>query len=155
MKRSLLLLISFAYIANGASEITLKPVFEKSADGIFHQNEQIHFGFELSNLSKKKLEVRVTWEVVTDQKIPISKSIPAIITVQQSEKRVVRYDTKISGPGFYKGTLKCSWDSGQVSKTVQVGYAPETLLPPLTREPDFKRFWDESRVKLQKVNPQY
>ena len=155
MKRSLLLLISFAYIANGASEITLKPVFEKSADGIFHQNEQIHFGFELSNLSKKKLEVRVTWEVVTDQKIPISKSIPAIITVQQSEKRVVRYGTKISGPGFYKGTLKCSWDGGQVSQTVQVGYAPEALLPPLTREPDFKIFWDESRVKLQKVDPQY
>ena len=155
MKRSLLLLISFAYIANGASEITLKPVFEKSADGIFHQNEQIHFGFELSNLSKKKLEVRVTWEVVTDQKIPISKSIPAIITVQQSEKRVVRYGTKISGPGFYKGTLKCFWDGGQVSQTVQVGYAPEALLPPLTREPDFKRFWDESRAKLQKVDPQY
>ena len=94
-------------------------------------------------------------EVVTDQKIPISKSIPAIITVQQSEKRVVRYGTKISGPGFYKGTLKCSWDGGQVSQTVQVGYAPEALLPPLTREPDFKRFWDESRVKLQKVDPQY
>ena len=155
MKRSLLFLISFAYIANGASEITLKPVFEKSADGIFHQNKEIHFGFELSNLSKKKLEVRVTWEVVTDQKIPINKSKPTKITVQMTEKRVVRYGTKISAPGFYKGTLNCSWDGGQVSRTVQVGYAPEALLPPLTREPDFKRFWDESRAKLQKVNPQY
>ena len=155
MKQTLFILISFAFIANGASEISLKPVFEKSADGIFRQNGEIHFGFELSNLSKKKLEVRVTWEVVTDHKIPISKSSPATITVQQSEKRVVRYGTKISGPGFYKGILKCSWEGVQVSQTVQVGYAPEALLPPLTREPDFKRFWDESRAKLQKVDPQY
>ena len=90
-------------------------------------------------IRKKKLEVRVTWEVVTNQKIPINKSKPTKITVQMAEKRVVRYGTKISAPGFYKGTLNCSWDGGQVSRTVQVGYAPEALLPPLTEKLELKK----------------
>ena len=40
--------------------------------------------------------------------------------------------------GFYKGTLNCSWKGGRVNQTVQVGYAPEDILPPLTKEADQK-----------------
>jgi cephalosporin-C deacetylase-like acetyl esterase len=36
-----------------------------------------------------------------------------------------------------------------------VGYGPEKLLPPLTTESDFQNFWDESRARLKKVDPQY
>ena len=68
---------------------------------------------------------------------------------------MVSYTAKIPGPGFYKGTITCSWQGGRVTKTVQVGYAPEKLLPPLTAESDFQKFWNESRASLKKVDPQY
>ena len=42
-----------------------------------------------------------------------------------------------------------------MSQTVQVGYAPEDLLPPLTQEPDFEEFWDESLEQLRQIDPQY
>ena len=68
---------------------------------------------------------------------------------------MVSYAAKIPGPGFYKGTITCSWEGGRVTKTVQVGYGPEKLLPPLTTESDFQKFWNESRASLKKVDPQY
>ena len=44
------------------------PVFEKSANGIFHKNKEVHFGFELNNQLKDPVEVKVVWQVSTDQK---------------------------------------------------------------------------------------
>ena len=51
INRALYLLIGFAFtsVADGASGIGLKPVFEKSSDGIFRQNKEVYFGFELVN----------------------------------------------------------------------------------------------------------
>ena len=157
INRALYLLIGFTFtsVADGASGIGLKPVFEKSSDGIFRQNKEVYFGFELVNRSKKALEVRLSWQIATDQKKQIIKSKSSTKIIQASEKRVVSYGAKIPGPGFYKGTIKCSWDGGEVSQSVQVGYAPEALLPPLTREPDFRNFWDKSLARLEKVDPQY
>ena len=95
------------------------------------------------------------WQVKTDQKQPVVKSTPSKIKLAADEKTVASFVPKVPGPGFYKGTVTCSWQGGQVSQTIQVGYAPEKLLPPLAAEPDFKKFWDESRARLEKVDPQY
>ena len=75
ISRALYLLIGFAFtsVADGASGIGLKPVFEKSSDGIFRQNKEVYFGFELVNRSKKALEVRLSWQIATDQKKQIIK----------------------------------------------------------------------------------
>ena len=153
----LVLLISFglAGIAHGAPGIYLRPVFEKSANGIFHENKEVHFGFELNNQLKDPVEVKVVWQVSTDQKKLVIKSNPSTIKIPVDEKRVASYAAKIPGPGFYKSTITCSWEGGRVTKTVQVGYGPEKLLPPLTTESDFQKFWNESRASLKKVDPQY
>ena len=153
----LVLLISFglAGIAHGAPGIYLRPVFGKSANGIFHENKEVHFGFELNNQLKDPVEVKVVWQVSTDQKKLVIKSNPSTIKIPVDEKRVASYAAKIPGPGFYKSTITCSWEGGRVTKTVQVGYGPEKLLPPLTTESDFQKFWNESRASLKKVDPQY
>ena len=93
--------------------------------------------------------------MVTDQKKPVSKSAPSTIEIPVDEKRVVSHAAKILGPGFYKGTITCSWKGGNVNQTVQVGCAPEKLLPPLTSEPDFEKFWKESLAQLREIDPQY
>jgi cephalosporin-C deacetylase-like acetyl esterase len=155
VKRVLLILCAFVSFVHGAPGIYLRPVFEKSANGIFDQNKEVYFGFELNNRLKNPVEVKVVWQVTTDQKKPISKSAPSTIKIPVDEKRVVSYATKIPEPGFYKGTLICTWEGGKVSQTVQVGYSPEKLLPPLTKEPDFEKFWKESLAGLKKADPQY
>ena len=112
MKLVLLILCAFASVAHGAPGIHLRPVFEKSANGIFKKNKEIHFGFELNNRLKNPVEVKVVWKVATDQKKPVSKSAPSTIKIPVGEKRVASYVAKIPGPGFYKGTITCSWEGG-------------------------------------------
>ena len=155
VKLVLLILFGLAGIAHGAPGIYLRPVFGKSANGIFHENKEVHFGFELNNQLKDPVEVKVVWQVSTDQKKLVIKSNPSTIKIPVDEKRVASYAAKIPGPGFYKSTITCSWEGGRVTKTVQVGYGPEKLLPPLTTESDFQKFWNESRASLKKVDPQY
>ena len=96
------------------------------------ENKEVHFGFELNNRLKDQVEVKVVWQVTTDQKQPVVKSTPSKIKLAADEKTVASFVAKVPGPGFYKGTVTCSWQGGQASQTVQVGYAPEKLLPPLT-----------------------
>ena len=146
---------SLACAAHGAKEVALEPVFEKSLNGIFAEGNEVHFGFSLKNQTKEQLDLEVFWVVATDQKEPVSQSDPVRIKVPPSEKRISRYSTKIPVPGFYKGTVTCAWKGGQIRQTVQVGYAPEDILPPLSMESDFQKFWDGSLDRLAKVDPQY
>ena len=153
--QGLIVLFVFVSVAYGAPGIHIRPVFEKSDNGIFDKNKEVHFGFELNNRLGNPVEVKFIWQVVTDQKKPVSKSAPSTIEIPVDEKKVVSYAVKIPGPGFYKGTIICSWRGGKVNQTVQVGYAPEKLLPPLTSEPDFEKFWKESLAQLREIDPQY
>ena len=155
MRLALYSLWALVCAAQGAKEVVLEPVFEKSANGIFTKGKEVHFGFSLKNQTKDQLDLEMAWKVATDQKESVVQSKPVRIKVPAGEKRISRYSAKIPAPGFYKGTLNCSWKGGRVSQTVQVGYAPEDILPPLTKEADFKKFWDGSLVRLAKVDPQY
>jgi len=146
---------AFVCTVHGAKEIVLEPVFEKSPNGIFTKDKQIHFGFSLNNRTKEQLDVEVLWEVTTDQKEPVVQSDPVRLKVPAGGKRISRYSAKIPGPGFYKGTLTSAWKGGRARQTVQVGYAPEDILPALTKETDFQEFWDGSLAALAKVDPQY
>jgi cephalosporin-C deacetylase-like acetyl esterase len=141
--------------AHGAKEVVLEPVFEKSDNGIFTRGKEVHFGFSLKNQTKKQLDLEVVWEVASDQKKPVVQSDPIRLKIPAGEKRISRYSAKISEAGFYKGTLAFAWPGGRGKQTVQVGYAPEDILPPLTKEADFQKFWDGSRSRLAKVDPRY
>ena len=155
MRLALWSIWALACAAHGAKEVVLEPVFEKSLNGIFTKDKEVHFGFSLKNQTKQQLDLEVVWEVVTDQKERVVQSDPVRIKVPAGEKRGSRYSAKIPAPGFYKGTITCIWKGGRISQTVQVGYAPEDILPPLTKEADFQKFWDGSLARLAKVDPEY
>ena len=120
MKFIHLILYTFASVAHGAPGIHLRPVFEKSANGIFDKNQEVHFGFELNNRLKDPVEVKFAWQVATDQKEPISQSAPSVIKIPADEKRIVSYAAKIPAPGFYKGTLICTWEGGKVLSLIHI-----------------------------------
>ena len=155
MRLVLCSLWALACAVHGAQDVVLKPVFEKSANGIFTKGKEVHFGFSLKNQTKDQLDLEMAWKVATDQKEPVVQSDPVRIKVPAGEKRIARYSANIPRAGFYKGTVTCAWKGGRVSQTVQVGYAPEDILPPLTKEADFKKFWDGSLARLAKVDPRY
>ena len=73
VKLVLLILLGLTGVAHGAPGIYLRPVFEKSANGIFDQNKEVHFSFELNNRLKDPVEIKVVWQVMTDQKTSIGK----------------------------------------------------------------------------------
>ena len=59
VKLVLLILCGLAGIAHGALGIYLRPVFEKSANGIFNHDDEVHFMFELNNRLKDSVDVKV------------------------------------------------------------------------------------------------
>ena len=149
------LLPILAFSANGAQKVLLEPLFEKSANGIFHKDREVHFGFSLDSRLKDPVGVDLEWEITTDQGEPVARSKPSRLKIPGGGKKTSGYSVKIPGPGFYKGKLSCSWEGGRVSRTVQVGYAPEKILPPLTGQVDFREFWNESLAELAQVDPQF
>ena len=91
-----------AGITHGAPGIYLRPVFEKSANGIFNKDKEVHFGFELNNRLRDPVEVKVEWRVTTDQKKLVLELAPFLIKFTADEKRVVSY------PGYKDLTLDFS-----------------------------------------------
>ena len=59
---------ALACAAHGAKEVVLEPVFEKSLNGIFAKDKEVHFGFSLKNQTKQQLDLELVWQVATDQK---------------------------------------------------------------------------------------
>lgn len=55
-------------------------------------------------------------------------------------------------PGFYR--VVCTL-SGDIKRSITLGYEPEKIKTPLTREPDFKQFWKQRKQDLARVAPQY
>ena len=151
----MLLLVTFTCAGSVVAGISLRPVFADASDGIFHEGQEVSFAFELRNLENDPVEVEVCWQVATDEGETVKRSSPSITRIPGGKDLIVHYSSKISSPGFYKGSLFCSWDNHKISKTLQVGYAPEKIVPPLTRESDFEEFWRTSLRSLRKIPPEF
>ena len=154
MEKFLFILCAITGVAHGAEGISVRPVFGKFANGIVPENQKVTFGFELHNHLKKRMEIKIQWQVSTDQKKTIAASEQTVL-LSANEKSIHTFAPKISMPGFYKAAITCMWLKGKVKQSVQVGYAPEKLLPPLTSQPDLKAFWDKSRTSVSKVDPRF
>ena len=152
---ALILITSFPLLTGNAKSLTLNPIFEESKNGIFEKDNEIHFSFVLHNDTDKEVKASLFWQVYTDQNELINQSVPEKIEISANKKRSIRYTAKISNPGFYKGTLNCSWGNEKLTRTVQVGYSPLSILPPLTREPDFQVFWENAIKDLKSVPPKF
>ena len=152
---ALILITSFPLLTGNAKSLTLNPIFEESKNGIFEKDNEIHFSFVLHNDTNKEVKASLFWQVYTDQNELINQSVPEKIEISANKKRSIRYTAKVSNPGFYKGTLNCSWGNEKLTRTVQVGYSPLSILPPLTREPDFQMFWENAIKDLKSVPPKF
>ncbi|MBL63111.1 MAG: hypothetical protein CMI30_06825 [Opitutae bacterium] len=141
-------------IAWGAEGIKLAMDTGSIADGIFPFGQSAKLGVSLENRMKVEVKLKIEWQLTTDEKKAIGSHQEQII-LEASGKANATFEREFPEPGFYWVTATCSWEGGKASRSMQVGYAPEMLRPPLTAQPDLRAFWDHSLAELTKVKPRY
>ena len=136
------------------SPILVRIVPTNDNNGIFKVKQPITLDVHLENRKNKEFETLITCSLTTDEdNFVYSISEKHIITPKSKFIRKFRFNVK--GPGFYKVVVKCAWEEGITNQTMQLGYDPESVRPPLTKGPDFEDFWKESINSLRQVDPQF
>ena len=164
MERTLMTLIAFLIFASllsnspsygeEPSPILVRIVPTNDNNGIFKATQPITLDVHLENRKNKEFETLITCSLTTDEdNFVYSMSEKHIITPKSKFIRKFRFNVK--GPGFYKVIVKCAWEEGITNQTMQLGYDPESVRPPLTKGPDFEDFWKESINSLRQVDPQF
>jgi cephalosporin-C deacetylase-like acetyl esterase len=138
----------------GADGIKLGIDTGPFANGIFPHGKRAEIGVSLENRMKVEAKLKIRWQLKTDEKQAVTSHSEEKI-LKAGEKTRVSFEQKFEQPGFYWVTVNCSWDGGKASRSMQVGYAPTKLRPPLTAQPDLRAFWDHSLAKLAKVPPRF
>ena len=164
MERTLMTLVAFlifgSLLSNSPSygeepsPILVRIVPTNDNNGIFKAKQPITLDVHLENRKNKEFETLITCSLTTDEdNFVYSISEKHIITPKSKFIRKFRFNVK--GPGFYKVIVKCAWEEGITNQTMQLGYDPESVRPPLTKGPDFESFWKESINSLRQVDPQF
>ena len=123
-------------------------------DGIFKANEPLNINVHLENTAKRKIKTVLTCSLSTDEDDPIySMQEKHDLKLSGKLTRMIKFNVK--DPGLYKVIIKCAWEEGSTSLSMQIGYDPEKIRPQLTKEPDFDRFWKETVTALRGVDPQF
>jgi len=151
---ALLLFFSLPLVVCGKDAIEVRIDTGAFKDGIFPRGERVVLGATLKNRTKIPVKVCIVWKIETDEKQPIATHSDGT-TLEPGGKATVSFGLNAEKPGFFLATVTCSWKGGRVSSSMQIGYAPLELRPPLTAEPDFQAFWDKSRAALDKVPPRF
>ena len=125
------------------------------ANGIYGPPAPLPVTIAIENHTYTDYELKATFELVNDR-------VDAGRRVLETQKTTVRVESKGTvsqsiafaspPPGFYY--VVCTLND-TLKKSMIFGYEPEKIVSPLTREADFKRFWQDRKQDLAKVAPQF
>ena len=123
-------------------------------DGIFPADKPMEFGVTVESQVPEAMTGRLNWTIQTDEKTDIHHESTNVTLVAGKAQQI---DCRFlpTRPGFYFASCTFVGEGGEVSQRMQLGYAPEKLKSPLTREPDFRAFWNRSREALRRVEPRF
>lgn len=123
-------------------------------DGIFPAGSPMEFTATIENKSPQAISGRLQWKIQTDEKTDVHhESTPLILPANKRQR--VRCSFSPSRPGFFFANCSFVGEGGEISQKMQLGYAPEKIVSPLTRQPDFEAFWDQSREELKRIDPRF
>ena len=123
-------------------------------NGVFEAKKPLTLDVHLENTEEKEFETLLTCSLTTDEDTFVH-SISEKHHLQSKRKFTRKFKFNVNEPGFYKVIVKCSWEEGSTNQVMQIGYDPESVRPPLTKESDFESFWKESLTALKQVDPQF
>jgi cephalosporin-C deacetylase-like acetyl esterase len=123
-------------------------------DGIFPAGKPMEFTATLENRSSRVISGHLKWNIQTDEKTDVHhESRP--LTLAPGKRQDVRSSFLPSRPGFFFAQCSFVREDGEVSRRMQLGYAPEKIFSASTREADFEEFWNQARQELEQVDPQF
>lgn len=130
-------------------------------DGVFFDKQGLPIAVTVSNGAAHKLEGHLEWKVASDKIL----TDPGAVLAQEAQALSVRAGLSKrftcgfspTTPGFYQAncTFKSPDGSTLMSITKFLGYRPEEIEVPLTRQPDFDAFWKNTLDELATVDPQF
>jgi len=125
-------------------------------DGIFAGEDAFKVTAALQNDTPRHLAGTVRWQIADDEgTLPLEESEEASLRANSAANVACVFTPET--PGFYKVTCTFKPESGDEStaETKFLGYRPEEITAPLTRQPDFDAFWAKTLDALREVDPQF
>jgi len=126
----------------------------ESPDGLYFSPDPLALTVKIDNHSEKGFELGASFELVDDR-------VDSAYVLQRYQK-VIPIDGKGTvpqsiefaspPPGFYR--VICTVND-RLKKDIVLGYEPEEIVSPLTREADFEQFWKTRKQELAAVAPEY
>lgn len=125
-------------------------------DGIFVGEGPLGLSARLQNDTPLHMAGTVRWQAADDEGTALLEASDQA-SVGPNSARDVSCEFSPDRPGFYKVTCTFDPESGDTStaETKLLGYRPEEVNAPLTREPDFDAFWANTLAALGEVDPQF
>ena len=125
-------------------------------NGIFINAEPIQVAATLENATSQQLLGHLDWSLEGDEGTSITSVSSEVELSAMGTLKANRSFENLS-PGFYKVT--CSFRSEEknitVSKSMIIGYEPEKIQAPLTKQNDFDKFWSNTLQSLAEVDPEF
>ncbi|NQV32163.1 MAG: acetylxylan esterase, partial [Phycisphaeraceae bacterium] len=126
----------------------------KNANGIYGAPDPLTVTVHIENKTASSHELNATFELVNDRvdSVQVFERLDATVKVkgQGETSRILRFMPP--GPGFYH--VVCTLNNS-VKKTMVLGYDPEKIKSPMTREADFDEFWKKRKQVLSSVDPEF
>jgi len=126
----------------------------ENPNGIHFSPDPLPVTISIENHSHAAYELNAMFELVNDR--------VDSVRVLESKRETIRIDSKAEvsrtiefappPPGFYH--VVCTLNDS-LKKTMILGYDPEKIVSPLTRQADFDEFWKQRKQELAGVAPEY
>ena len=141
----------------GWRELLELKLESKSDNGVFAPGQPISISANLKNRTDKTVTGALSWITRTDENELLRTEPPKPFEIGAREDQVASYEFAPPKPGFYQFELRLTNENetGERLAKLFLGWAPEEIDAPLTREKDFDAFWQETKSQLAAVNPKF
>ena len=132
--------------------------FDLGDDGVFHTPAPAQPKVKVTNHSKRDLDFTLDCVLQTDH-VNNAKTIDTAahtVTVAKHSERWTDVSLTPKAPGFYRFVCRLKQDDSVVAeKSLIIGYDPDQMTTPLTREDDFDAFWQKRKLELAEIEPRF
>ncbi|MDP6746680.1 MAG: alpha/beta fold hydrolase [Candidatus Poribacteria bacterium] len=135
--------------------LTLK-IDTDQPNGIFENGQHIQPFVLVDNHSDKSLTGQLMWRVTTDtgdfqEETTVAVTLPPGSSCQRTS--VLESDQLTAG--FYRMESQFQHQQQVISDQMMIGYQPDLIQTPLTRQPNFDDFWSKAETQLRQITPNY
>ncbi|HEY3236426.1 MAG TPA: acetylxylan esterase, partial [Polyangiaceae bacterium] len=125
-------------------------------DGAFDADKPMNLSLALQNDAPASLTGNLTCTMRTDDFKPI-QDFKSRVDIPSGHRKDFSFLAHPPKPWVYRVDFEFQPDGSTetLKQSMNLVYGPEKIELPLTREPNFKEFWDRTRRELEHVKPEF